>query len=101
FAECGTPVGQTATLTREVPPAANSQSTLAAGSALSKPPGPVATYSDALPSELQEQHPFQNATYAIEVLNDAGRGAGLSNLVHVPLVPALESPSHFTAQVTA
>ena len=34
---------------------------------------------------------MESASYAVEVLNTAGRGAGLSNQVRVALVPTLAS----------
>jgi hypothetical protein len=60
-----------------------------------------ATFVDTLPSPLEHEHPTGFATYAVEALNTAGRGAGLSNQVHVPLVPTLPPFSDFSAQVTA
>jgi hypothetical protein len=74
------------------------------------PPGPeqkqhgdkqTATYVDMLPRELQQQNPMGMITYALEALNDSGRGAGLSNQVQVPLAPTLPPPADFAAQVTA
>src|SRR2546423_10030222 len=47
-----------------------------------------ATFSERLPRELQHRAVSATATYAVEVLNRAGRGAGLSNQVHVPLAQA-------------
>ena len=61
----------------------------------------TATFVDNLPPALEEEHPTGFATYAVEVLNTASRGAGLSNQVHVPLVPTLPPFSDFSAQVTA
>jgi hypothetical protein len=61
----------------------------------------TATFVDTLPSALEQEHPTGFATYAVEVLNTAGRGAGLSNQVRVPLVPTLPPFSNFSAQVTA
>ncbi|HEY8670456.1 MAG TPA: hypothetical protein VIL63_06445, partial [Terriglobales bacterium] len=45
--------------------------------------------------------PLANLTYAVEVLNDRGRSAGLSNRVQVPAATALPPPANFTAEVTA
>ena len=61
----------------------------------------AATFVDTLPSAIQEAHPTGFATYAVEVLNSAGRGAGISNQVHVPIVPTLTPFSDFSANVTA
>jgi hypothetical protein len=60
-----------------------------------------ATFSQELPVELQHRNASAVATYAVEVLNRADHGAGLSNPVHVPLTQALPSPENFSAQVTA
>jgi hypothetical protein len=40
-------------------------------------------------------------TYAVEVMNDRGRSAGLSNQVRVSAAPALPPPVYFAAKVTA
>ena len=45
--------------------------------------------------------PRDFATYAVEVLNRAGRGAGLSNQARVLLAPTLGAPKDFQAQVTS
>lgn len=87
--ECVAPVGEAA------PPADFK------GGAKSSAKKLTATFVDTLPSALEHEHPTGFATYAVEVLNTAGRGAGLSNQVHVPLVPTLPPFSDFSAQVTA
>jgi hypothetical protein len=84
---CGVPIGEVAPL-----PAAN------------QPPasGKIgATFVDTLPADLQQENPTRTATYAVEVLNDSNRGAGLSNQVRVPLAPTLPPPPDFQAQMTA
>ena len=48
------------------------------GSAKKKP---SASYTDRLPAQLESDSPSSFATYAVEVLNSDGRGAGLSNRV--------------------
>jgi hypothetical protein len=45
--------------------------------------------------------PLVSFTYAVEVTNDRGRSAGLSNRAQVPAAPTLPPPAGFTAQVTA
>jgi hypothetical protein len=60
-----------------------------------------ATFIDTLPSTLQQANPAGFATYAVEVLNEADRSEGLSNQVHVALVPTIAPFSPFTAQATA
>lgn len=57
-------------------------------------------FTDALPKQAQEEHPTEFAVYAVEVLNDRGRGAGLSNQVRVPAAPTLPPPADFNVQVT-
>src|SRR5262249_4756584 len=60
---------------------------------------PEASYIDTIPENVQSDSPVF-ATYAVEVLNKAGRGAGLSNRVKVPLAHTLPPPQDFQAQVT-
>jgi hypothetical protein len=60
----------------------------------------AATYRDTLPRGVGLGNIFGTTTYAVEVLNRDGRGAGLSNQVHVPLAEALPPPQDFSAQVT-
>jgi hypothetical protein len=68
---------------------------------LPKLPGNArAEYQESLSRELQQQFPAGSATYAVEILNDSGRGAGLSNQVRVPLAPTLPPPSDVQARVT-
>ncbi len=88
--QCGTPVG-------EAPPPADFEQTAkkASGKKLS------ATFTDSLPPALEQEHPTQFVTYAVEVLNKAGRGAGISNQVRVPLVPTLPPFTDFSARTTA
>jgi len=61
----------------------------------------AASFTDTLPKPLQETHASGFATYAVEVENTHGRGAGLSNQVTVPLAPTLPPPSRISAGVTA
>jgi hypothetical protein len=58
------------------------------------------TYIDSLPAQLQSDDPSGFTTYAIEVLNASGRGAGLSNQVRVSLARTLAPPQDFAARVT-
>lgn len=60
----------------------------------------VGSYVDTVPLALRGGS-FGSATYAVEVLNRDGRGAGLSNQVHVPVEEALAAPADFSARVTA
>lgn len=87
--QCNTPVGDAA------PPADFRSTTKAAAKKL------TATFVDTLPSTIEDAHSMSFATYAVEVLNTAERSAGLSNQVHVPLVPTLPPFGNFSAEVTA
>jgi len=57
-------------------------------------------YVDKLPLDAFAD-PFGRMTYAVEVLNEQGRSAGLSNRVQVPAAPTLPPPEGFKASVTA
>jgi hypothetical protein len=85
--ECGTPVGEAA-----APP--NPAATRSSNQRI------VRSYVDSLPSQLESNNPSAFVTYAVEVLNAGGRGAGLSNQVHVPLIHTLPPPAEFAAHVT-
>jgi hypothetical protein len=58
-----------------------------------------ASYTDILPRELQIQNPTAEITYAVSVLNENGRSAGLSNPVQVPSAPTLSPPEQLNAEV--
>jgi len=58
-------------------------------------------YSDALPPQALQSDPAAKLTYAISVLNDRGRSAGISNQVSVSAVHTLPPPSGFQASVTS
>lgn len=60
-----------------------------------------AEFTDSLAPEVLSPNPAAFATYAIEVKNDRGRSAGLSNQVQVPLAPTLAPPQQISAEVTA
>jgi hypothetical protein len=81
--QCGTPVGNT-------PP----PRTTLGGQKSS------ATYVDTLPAALT-MNSTGFASYATEVLNAAGRSAGLSNQVRVSLAPTEPPPEVFVARVTS
>ena len=63
------------------------------------PPKITANFVDALPPELLSRTHPGTLTYAIEVLNESHRSAGLSNLVQVAAVPVLPPPFGFKAEV--
>jgi hypothetical protein len=85
--QCGTPVGEAAP-PAPVPNKSSGQK-------------PKESFTDTLPAELQNENPTRYATYAVEVLNRAERGAGLSNQARVLLAPTLGPPQDFHAQVTS
>jgi hypothetical protein len=87
--QCETPVGEAS------PPAD------LAAARKSTPKKLSASFSDTLPSALEREHPNGFATYAVEVLNRAERGAGISNQVHVALVPTLPPFGGFNARTTS
>jgi hypothetical protein len=82
LSRCGTPVGQAR--------AGDTKSDKKSG----------ATYTDTIPSDLQQSNANGYVTYAVEVNNAGGRSAGLSNQVRVPLIRTLPPPQDFVAQVT-
>jgi len=55
----------------------------------------AASFTDTLASEIEGEHATEFAGYAVEVLNAAGRGAGISNQVRVALAPTLPPFSGF------
>jgi len=86
---CGTPAGEAA------PPADFARKNGPGSQKL------TASYTDTLPLDLLLHNTFGSATYAVEVLNEGGRAAGLSNQVHVPLAETLPAPTDFSARITA
>jgi hypothetical protein len=97
--ECGTPAGT-------IPPASVPQSGSAQGKkAQGKSSNPAtkiqASFVDTIPPEIQKENPTGHITYAVSVLSEDGRSAGLSNQVQVPATPTLPPPAGFQAQVTA
>jgi hypothetical protein len=83
--ECGKPIGDV-----EPPPdfaALNKSSTKKL----------KATFADTLSSAIEQSNATGSAIYAVEVLNSAGRGAGISNQVRVALVPTVPPFTGFTA----
>lgn len=84
--QCGVPVGEAGARPSSGVPSSKQK---VAGS-----------YTDSLYRQLQSDNPSGFITYAIEVLNAGGRGAGLSNEVRVSLVRTLPPPRDFAARVT-
>ena len=88
---CGTPIGT-------VPPPAMAPP---AKAGMKTPPQKIIRdYTDNLPPSTGAR-PADEALYAVEVLNQDGRSAGLSNRVHVPVFPALPPPGDFHAEITS
>lgn len=85
--ECESAIG-------DVPPPADFAETNKSSSAKKL----TASFIDTLPASIEQANPVGFATYAVEVRNAAGRGAGISNLVHVALVPTLPPFSGFSAK---
>jgi hypothetical protein len=59
------------------------------------------SYTGTISPEIQSDSLSNVASYAVEVLNRKGRGAGLSNEVKVSLLRTLPPPKDFEAHVTA
>jgi hypothetical protein len=94
MSQCGTPVGEVPASQTPRPKSTSAQPTKTAGTT-------QASYTDILPQESQGKSPAAQATYAVSVLNENGRSAGLSNQVKVPLAPAAPPPNGFRAEVAA
>jgi len=60
---------------------------------------PVVSFEDVLPPSLIATQ--NQATYAVEVVNQRGHSAGLSNQVRVPLVLTPPAPTNFRAKLDA
>jgi hypothetical protein len=54
----------------------------------------------ALATEIQQQFPLGESTYAIEVQNPSGRSAGLSNQVRIPTAPTAAPPTNVRVETT-
>jgi hypothetical protein len=101
--ECGTAVGEAA-------PGAHTSASQPETERASRPqphgPGSKATqkvaasYTDTLFSGSVRPETLGFASYAVEVLNANGRGAGVSNSVRVPLARTLPAAADFGARVT-
>jgi len=64
-------------------------------------PKAQAEYIDSLPRKIQQENPSAQFTYAVLVVNESGRSAGLSNQVQVSAAPTLSAPANFNARVIA
>ena len=56
-------------------------------------------FEDTISESLQRENPTSQIVYALSVLNDSGRSAGLSNQVTVPSAPTLSAPGGLRAEV--
>lgn len=105
--QCGVPVGEAPAQTAAIQPAPTQPGSKQKGPK-QQAPAPAksskqkvsASYTDALPAQIENDNPSSFITYAIEVLNTNGRGAGLSNQVRISLAPTLPPPRDFSARVT-
>jgi hypothetical protein len=100
--QCGVPVGEAA-----APKNSGLTQSKSSQSNLSRPSSPqpskqkvAGSYTDSLSAQLESDNPADFVTYAVEVLNADGRGAGLSNQVRVSLGRTLPAPRDFAARVT-
>jgi hypothetical protein len=59
------------------------------------------TYTDTLPELMEQESPAGFAIYAVEVMNDRFRSAGLSNQLTIPLAPTIAPPPQLSAEVSA
>lgn len=101
FPQCGTPVGTAKPLAAEA--AAAQSEKLAAKPSEQKTNHSQKsgnTYTDLLPTQVESDDPAAFVTYAVEVLNPDGRGAGLSNAVKISTIRTLPPPQDFSAKVT-
>ena len=66
-----------------------------------QPPAVRMQYVDTLPADLGERNPSGFVRYAVELLNEHGRSAGVSNQVLIPVAPTLPPPDELSAEVSA
>jgi hypothetical protein len=95
--QCGVPVGEAPAKPSATHPGPSHSDPGTAQSAKQKV---SASYTDALPTAVESDNPASFITYAVEVLNVEGRGAGLSNEVRVSLARTLPPPRDFSVRVT-
>ena len=97
FTACGNPAGT-------LPPPATmpnrSRKKSRKPKSSSSPSAITQTFSDKLPSDWLGRDSSDDVIYAVEALNRNGRGAGISNLVHVPAVSTLSAPNDLSATLS-
>ncbi len=110
--QCGVPVGEAAAQKTSSPTQSklsqsNSTQSNSSQASSSQPSSSqpskqkvAGSYADSLSAQLESDNPSDFVTYAVEVLNTDGRGAGLSNQVRVSLGRTLAPPRDFAARVT-
>jgi hypothetical protein len=96
--KCGTPVGEAAAQPNSVATKSGATNPAARKSSKQKV---EESYTDSLPGSIESNDVSAFITYAVEVLNADGRGAGPSNPVRVRLVRTLPPPRDFGARVTS
>ncbi len=105
LAKCGTPVAQAkpeSLATKSSPEkSSTAQKSPQKSPAKKSAEKTTASYTDTLPDSSLTNNPSTTVTYAIEVLNEDGHGAGLSNQVRVPTIRTLPPPQDFAAKVTS
>jgi hypothetical protein len=97
--QCGVPVGEAAAQANPIVPRSSTSPKSSTPIKTSKQKVSE-SYTDSLPGQLLDDNPSGFMTYAVEVLNTGGRGAGLSNRVQVSLARTLPPPRDFAARVT-
>jgi hypothetical protein len=102
--ECGTAVGEAAAVASAAATPENGRASRplphGPGSKSNTGQKVAASYTDNLFSGSVRPETLGFASYAVEVLNANGRGAGLSNSARVPLAQTLPAPVDFGFQVT-
>jgi hypothetical protein len=97
FTTCGNPAG-TLPAPATVPNRSRKKPRKAKSSSSSS--AVTQTFSDKLPSDWLGRDSSDDVIYAVEVLNRNGRGAGISNLVHVPAVSTMPAPTDLSATLS-
>jgi fibronectin type 3 domain-containing protein len=97
--QCGVPVGEAAAQTNATAPTISTSPPRLIPTKTSKQKV-AGSYTDSLPVQLESDNASGFITYAVEVLNTDGRGAGVSNQVRISLVRTLPPPRDFAARVT-
>jgi hypothetical protein len=100
FTACGNPAGTLPASTTVPDRSRKKPRKPKTSSSPSSPPPVTQTYTDTLPSDWVERDSSADVIYAVEVLNRNSRGAGISNLVHIPAVTTLPAPNDLSATLS-